>query len=395
MNVWINSPFDNLPQEGFRAQRYWLMAEAFARAGHQLVYWTGDFSHASKAKRKFVHSLDNDTAQIKLIPTPKYRKNVSLSRVYSHRVYAKRWKELAVAAVALRQLSPPDLIVASMPTLSLASAAIELGRRFGAKTVVDMMDLWPDTFHRLLPRPLRVFAPLIFSTLHRKARAVYRQADLVSGVCQSYGEVVSRLGVNDFCMAYHGIDMTDAVLRKPAPAGNVLKLVYAGNLGRTYDLGTVVNAVALDENTTLDIAGAGPLEFKWKELAVKLGVARRVRFHGYLNSEALAALFAKCDLGVIPMSADSFVGLPYKLCDYVKAGLGVVSSLSGECNSLIMSHGVGVDYVYGDVQSLVSAFEKWRKLQETRPDGDFSGLLSKLDSNKIYNEYVRKVTLGK
>jgi hypothetical protein len=95
------------------------------------------------------------------------------------------------------------------------------------------------------------------------------------------------------------------------------------------------------------------------------------------------------------MSADSFVGLPYKLCDYVKAGLGVVSSLSGECNSLIMSHGVGVDYVYGDVQSLVSAFEKWRKLQETRPDGDFSGLLSKLDSNKIYNEYVRKVTLGK
>ena len=46
MTVWIQNPFDNLPQEGFRKQRYWLMAEAFVRAGHDVVYWTSDFSHA-------------------------------------------------------------------------------------------------------------------------------------------------------------------------------------------------------------------------------------------------------------------------------------------------------------------------------------------------------------
>ena len=32
MTVWIQNPFDNLPCEGYRKQRYWLMAEAFARA---------------------------------------------------------------------------------------------------------------------------------------------------------------------------------------------------------------------------------------------------------------------------------------------------------------------------------------------------------------------------
>lgn len=34
MTVWIVNPFDNLPVEGYRPQRYWLMARAFARAGH-------------------------------------------------------------------------------------------------------------------------------------------------------------------------------------------------------------------------------------------------------------------------------------------------------------------------------------------------------------------------
>ena len=49
MTVWIQNPFDNLPCEGYRKQRYWLMAEAFARAGHSVVLWTSDFSHGAKA----------------------------------------------------------------------------------------------------------------------------------------------------------------------------------------------------------------------------------------------------------------------------------------------------------------------------------------------------------
>ena len=51
MNVWIVNPFDNLPVEGYRPQRYWLMSEAFARAGHAVTFWTQDWSHAKKKRR--------------------------------------------------------------------------------------------------------------------------------------------------------------------------------------------------------------------------------------------------------------------------------------------------------------------------------------------------------
>ena len=76
MTVWIESPFDSLPVEGYRKQRYWLMAEAFVRAGHHVVYWTSDFSHATKAPRRFVGPVAPEAFAVRLIPTRPYRRNV-------------------------------------------------------------------------------------------------------------------------------------------------------------------------------------------------------------------------------------------------------------------------------------------------------------------------------
>jgi hypothetical protein len=91
------------------------------------------------------------------------------------------------------------------------------------------------------------------------------------------------------------------------------------------------------------------------------------------------------------MSAESFVGLPYKLCDYVKAGLGVASSLEGECAEIIDRFGAGVMYRPGDAQSLVSALGRWREAMQNAHHPDFAGLLDVLDARKIYESYVRAV----
>jgi hypothetical protein len=68
MRVWIESPFDNLPQEGFRKQRFWLMAEAFARRGHEVVYWTGDFNHIGKTRRRMVAPEAGGEIDLRIFP---------------------------------------------------------------------------------------------------------------------------------------------------------------------------------------------------------------------------------------------------------------------------------------------------------------------------------------
>ena len=124
MKVWIENPFDNLPAEGFRPQRYWLMAEAFAKAGHDVTLWTSDFSHAKKAPRTILSSPD--AFRIRLVRTLPYRSNVSLARIRSHRAYARRWLDEARADAKAN--GAPDIVVVSLPPLSTADAALALKR---------------------------------------------------------------------------------------------------------------------------------------------------------------------------------------------------------------------------------------------------------------------------
>ena len=197
MTVWIQNPFDNLPQEGFRKQRYWLMAEAFVRAGHDVVYWTSDFSHATKRRRVLSSGAASPRIELRMVPTLPYRRNVGLARIRSHRRYARDWQRLASGAAR------PDVVVSSFPTISAAEAAVGIGRRAGAKVVVDVQDAWPETFERLAPRPLRWLARLLLLPLRLRAKRVFRSADIVTGVCDRYRALVGR---DDYYRAYLGIE---------------------------------------------------------------------------------------------------------------------------------------------------------------------------------------------
>ena len=148
MRVWIENPFDNLPLEGFRPQRYWLMAEAFARAGHEATLWTADFNHTTKTRRA-IAGEPPDFA-LRLVHEPPYSANVSLGRMISHWRYSREWSRLAQAAA--KENGAPDLIVVSTPPLSTGLVARRLAAKFGAKLVIDVMDAWPETFERVAPK---------------------------------------------------------------------------------------------------------------------------------------------------------------------------------------------------------------------------------------------------
>ena len=377
MKVWIENPFDNLPAEGYRPQRYWLMAEAFAKAGHDVTLWTSDFSHATKSPR-VLDGTKPTTFALKFVKTLPYAANVSLARIRSHRAYAKAWLADARQDAAAR--GRPDLVVVSLPPLSTADAALALKREFGARLVVDVMDAWPETFYRLIPKPLRFLGAVPLFPLRRAALRAYRGADLVTGVCDAYGKIALAAGAKRYARFYHGVsipaDAADGRPRTPrAPA-----LVYVGNFGAGYDLTTAIEAVKAMPDATLDVAGAGPREAEWRACASD---SPRIRFRGYLSSDDLGRLLDAATIGVIPLADDTFVGLPYKLGDYAAHGLRMVTSLGGECAAILERHGVGAVYRAGDVASFRSAVEK-----TAEPGGDFPGLLDELDAERIYASYV-------
>ena len=380
MTVWIENPFDNLPAEGFRPQRYWLMAEAFARAGHAVTLWTSDFSHAKKAPRTL--SKVEAPFRLKLVKTPPYSGNVSFRRIASHRAYAANW--LADARTEASESGKPDVIVVSMPPLSTADAALAMKREFGAKIVVDVMDAWPETFERIFPAPLKFLSALALLPLRRAAKRAYRGADLVTGVCDAYEKIALSYGARSYARFYHGVSRPAE--REARTAGRVSRLsfVYAGNFGRGYDLTTAIRAVKATEDATLDIAGAGEREAEWRALAAH---SPRIRFHGYLSDDELDKLLNSASIGVIPLSDDTFVGLPYKLGDYAAHNLRMVTSLRGECAAILERHNAGAVYDAKDPASFIDAA---KKALDATPG--FDQLLDELDAENIYASYVDRIS---
>ena len=379
MNVWIVNPFDNLPLEGYRPMRFWLMSEAFRKAGHDVVYWTSDFSHANKKKRSLDFSLDIPF-EIEILETEPYFKNVSLRRLKSHRKLAKTFLKVARQAIKDGRYKTPDLIIASSPPLGLVDASHKIASEAGAKVIVDIMDAWPETFERVVPR-------FLLWPLRRKARRNYLRAAAITTVADNYVELARSYGFSkDIRRFYHGITKGDS---PPRLTGTVpLRIVYAGNMGRSYDLVTAVEAVGeLGALATLDIAGKGEQEDALKELVQRKGI-KGVKFHGYLSESELGELLKKSDVGLVPMDPSSCVGIPYKMADYAKSSLAIVSSLGGESARLLNEYGAGVSYSFGESTSLVQAVKSlFPRLAEMRKAASRM-LDEQFDASKIYGSYV-------
>jgi len=377
MRVWIENPFDNLPGEGGRAGRYEMMARFLAAAGHEVIVWTSDFSHTMKKSRGDEKVGIGERVEYRLVPTKPYRRNVSFARIASHKAYAKTWQEMAE-----RESQKPDLLVVSAPPLATGNVAIVLSKKFGCKLVVDVQDAWPETFYRLLPRGYKGVGKILFASAHAAARRLYRAADFVTGVTEHYREIVGR---NDYYVARLGIDLPIVSNHQPTVA---VRFAYVGNLGRGYDLMTALGALGRLPDATLDVAGAGEGEAALRVKVQELELEGRVRFHGYLEAKELREMLAICDVGIVPMRDDSFVGVPNKVADYAAAGLGIVSSLHGECGELLAKYACGTTYAWSDAKGLADAAcalpadagANARKMAE-----------AEFDARKIYPEYVRRV----
>ena len=418
MNIWLINPFSDLPNEGASEGRFCCLARMLAEQGHEVIWWTVDFHHRTKRRRQASsegesgrweivdgrweersHSNNEQrtTINIELLPVPEYRKNISLARLRSHRAYGREFARGAAERIAENPESAPDVIHLSTPPLDCIAPALALKERYGCRVTVDVMDLWPETFYRTLPRGLSFIGKLLFAPLHRKARRAYREADGISAVSQEYLELVGEVrgkglevrpstssgslregqeagrreqdAGGAFCdlhLCYVGGEMPE---RSPAALSSqpsVLKspfarFIYVGAMTPTYDLDTILEAAAdlkeLGLHFEVVFAGSGISEASLKEKANELGLSDTVKFLGFLNQHALGEAISQADVGLNAIMPGTFITMPHKLSDYLCAGLAVINSTEGEADDLLSQQKAGVLYKAGNVTSLSDAMK--------------------------------------
>lgn len=396
MRIWLLNPYGALPGEGWREYRFSFLARALAARGHTVTWWTADFSHFSKARRATDRVLlePEGRAEARTIVTPQYRQHVGLSRLAFELGFYRN------VIRRLRREEPPDLVVAAEPFLA-SSAGASLARRHHVPLVIDVLDLWPELFATLFPRPLRHAARKLFAPLYALRKRNLRRAEAVVTVCQTYTRLVEH-EIDAEHPPVHTVYLGSAPVQDgtseslprvlPPKVPGEMWGCYAGTLGQKYDIATLIDAARQLTNedcpVRILIAGAGP----WaREVAKAAATASRLIWLGSLPFPSLDAVLRRCDFGIAPYASDSTVAMPIKAYDYLAAGLPVLTSLRGELSELLARENCGMTYEAEDPVSLRTAIE--RLVLEPAALAERSrnarGVAARFGSEREYARYAR------
>ncbi|MDR2491897.1 MAG: glycosyltransferase family 4 protein [Coriobacteriales bacterium] len=354
--------------------RFLTIAEQLAGAGLSVELITSSFQHWEKAHR--------DTAaaeyraypfDVSFIDEPGYKRNIDLSRVRSHRRAASA---LHSHLQSQHKACGYDLVYCEIPPNDVARAAAEFASAAGIPFVVDVNDLWPEAMRMVLDVP--VISQLLYRPLARDAKATYRRCSAVVGTSDEYAErpfadcapETTRLTVyvggnkEEFDA---GAALGRAAAQKPAGA---FWVTYAGTLGTSYDLETLINASVLAQqhgvaSLELLLIGDGPDLAKLERHVQKQGAP--VRFLGYQDYSKLADWLVASDVVVNSLVRKAPQSIVNKVGDYLFSGRPMINTgLKTELRNLVTQEKVGLNVVPGDPGLLAAAIERLASDAELR-----------------------------
>lgn len=347
-----------------RLLRAGLVAQHLAQRGHRVTWWTSAFDHRRRSFRDRPESFSHEGIDYRLLRGCGYTRNISLQRMRDHRQVAAEFTRRASAETPL-----PDVLFAAYPTVDLAGAGVDFGRRARRPVIADIRDLWPDIFAGVVPAPFRPIAELGITPLKRRSRAVLGSATAITGVTESvlkWG--VARAGRNvraldraiPLALEHTPIpaDELEAAKRSLAAKGvsantDKIRVVFAGTLSRQFDFEPMMHAANALRDLPFEfvIAGTGEAE---QALRARAAGLPGVTLVGWLGRSELAALLDSATLGLAPYIAtwDFELIMPNKVSEYLAWGLPVVSSLGREVATLLEREEVGLTYSRRDRSAL-------------------------------------------
>jgi len=146
-------------------------------------------------------------------------------------------------------------------------------------------------------------------------------------------------------------------------------ILYVGRLSGEKGVSDLVSAFAEIikegyDNLTLHIVGSGPEEKLLRTKAIKLGILKKVKFHGFIpRGNQLWNLFDKSQIFVLPSYTE---GLPRGLFEAMARGLAVVATNVGGIPNKIIDGENGLLVRPGDVRGLKEAIQKLIQDSELR-----------------------------
>ena len=186
-------------------------------------------------------------------------------------------------------------------------------------------------------------------------------------------DILTARGFNKDVMVLpqYGIDMAEFMKKKEREQGVFFNIAYIGRLTAEKGVGLLMKAVSGLDNTTLHLAGTGPMEGMLRETVNREKMDDRVKFYGHVKREEIPGFLSAMDCLVLPSitTANWKEQFGRVIIEAFAAGVPVIGSDSGEIPGVIGDAGLifhegSAEGLKARLRELIAGSDLYKELQD-------------------------------
>ena len=316
--------------------------------GYDTRFVIADFDHRKKER------YEANREYVEYIHVPSYKRNVSLARLFSCYVFAKKIGKYI-------KTHPVDLVYHCAPPNSTIKELSNIKKKKNFFLITEIGDMWPES----MPVGIKVKAALSFPfKIWSSFRDKYLfNSDYIIAECDLFRNSIVKKVCTDNIQTIYFCKEWGENERIPELTNNEIVLCYLGSINNIIDIDIIsllVRKIANEQNVIIHIIGDGE---RREELLASLRMPNvKVFFHGIVfDDKEKKSIFDKCHFGLNIMKTDVFVGMTMKSLDYFSNGLPVINNISGDIGEMVENKGIGINV---DLASLDEVTEKLRNMND-------------------------------
>ncbi len=330
--IWIVNQYAGSPAHGMEFRHYYL-AKEFIKNGHEVWIISGSYSHLFKncpqIKSRFtIETIDEiNYCWVKI---PEYKKSISIGRIYNMLVFIYRLLFIS------EKLPNPGTIIISSPSLFPVIIGRVWSKKYKAKLIFEVRDLWPLTLKYLgnlsSLHPLMMFMQLF-------ENYAYKYSDYVVSVLSGSKNYMIEKGLREdkfFCIP-NGIDLEELKNIKPLaekirtqiPSDKFI-VGYAGAIGKANALEYLIDsAFIVKNNSQIHFVLVGNGDAKQKLIEKANGLSN-ITFIETIDKREVQSMLSFFDINYIGWHKEKLYAFGIsanKLYDYMFSGKPILHSV--------------------------------------------------------------------
>jgi glycosyltransferase involved in cell wall biosynthesis len=359
--VWLINQYAMPPKYEVRIQTL-KRAQYLIELGHDVTIISGSYLHNTSTNlitdnKKFI-TEKYDGIKFIHIKTNNYKGN-SIKRFYNLILFAFRLFFLS------KKFDKPD-VISQLATVPFGNIIYYVAKRFNAKYIVDVVDLWPESFvaFGLISKnnPLIKIAYKAEKWLYEKADEIVFSVEGGKDYIIEKGWDLESGGKIDLKKVHYinnGVDLKDFDLNKSLfkirdedlENNNIFNIIYIGSVRLANDLKLLINAAEVlqnIDNIQFLIYGDGDCRVSLENYCKSNGL-KNVKFkQKWIELKYVPYILTRSSLNILNYSPNyiwNYGGSQSKLFQYMASGKPILSNLKmGYCPITKNNLGLAEDF---------------------------------------------------